>query len=132
MARKVPFAKLKFEDRLMQEINILLRRDFADPRLTMVSVTGVELSNDYAYATVSWDTFDKSKRGDAKAALEGLTSKLRSKLSQILEVRHTPALNFVYNAQFEEEHNIDLILKKEKARTTNPSNDDESEDGDEE
>lgn len=128
MARKVPFAKLKFEDRLMQEINILLRRDFADPRLTMVSVTGVELSSDYAYATVSWDTFDKSKRGDAKAALDGLTSKLRSKLAQILEVRHTPAINFVYNAQFEEEHHIDQILKKEKARTSNPSEmDDEDE-----
>lgn len=127
MARKVPFAKVKFEDRLMQEINILLRRDFADPRLTMVSVTSVVLSSDYAYATVSWDTFDKTKRGDAKAALEGLTSKLRSKLSQILDVRHTPAITFVYNAQFEEEHNIDMILKKEKDRGTASDNDDEDE-----
>lgn len=126
MARKVPFAKVKFEDRLMQEINILLRRDFADPRLTMVSVTGVELSSDYAYATVSWDTFDKTKRGDAKAALEGLSSKLRSKLSQTLDVRHTPALTFVYNAQFEEEHHIDMILRKEKTRATS-SDDDEDE-----
>lgn len=125
MARKVPFAKVKFEDRLMQEINILLRRDFADPRLSMVSVTGVTVTSDFAYATVSWDTFDKSKRGDAKAALDGLTSKLRSKLSKILDVRHTPAITFVYNAQFEEEHNIDMILKKEKTRTSNTDSDDE-------
>lgn len=125
MARKAPFAKIKFEERLMQEINVLLRRDFADPRLTMVSVTGVELSSDYAYATVSWDTFDKSKRGDAKAALEGLTSKLRSKLSKVLDVRHTPALSFVYNAQFEEEHNIDLILNKEKSRNKSLEEDEE-------
>ena len=109
----------------MQEINVLLRRDFADPRLMMVSVTSVSLSSDYAYATVSWDTFDKSKRGDAKAALEGLTSKLRSKLSKVIDVRHTPAITFVYNAQFEEENNIDLILNKEKSRTPSPEEDEE-------
>ena len=37
------FAKIKYEERVRDEINLALRREFADPRLMNVSVTHVEL-----------------------------------------------------------------------------------------
>lgn len=128
MARKVPYAREKFEEKLMQQINVLLKRDFADPRLQFVSVTGVELSKDYSYATIMWDTFDRSKRGDAKAAIDGISGKLRSKLSKTLDVRHTPHLTFVYNSQFDSENHITNLLKE---TAMNKDSDDEAEDFDE-
>lgn len=111
MARKSPFTKVKFEEKILQHINTLLRRDFKDPRLVLVSVTGVELSQDYSYAKVFWDTFDKSKRGDAKQAIEGIAGKLRAKLAENLNVRHTPSLKFEYNAEYEAQKHIDDLLK---------------------
>jgi ribosome-binding factor A len=77
-----------------------------------VSITKVELSPDYGYATVSWDTFDAHTRGDAKAAIEAAAGKIRSELAKTLEVRHVPSLTFVYDNQFEEEKKIMDLMKK--------------------
>lgn len=112
MARnKNPFKKDKYEERLVNLINELLRREARDSRLQFVSVTKVELSPDYGYATVFWDTFDSSHRGDAKKAIEASTGFLRTELAKKLEVRHVPSLTFVYDNQFEEESKIDRLLK---------------------
>lgn len=116
MARtKNPFKKDKYEERLVNEINGLLRTSMRDGRLKFVSVTKVELSPDYAYATVFWDTFDASHRGDAKKAIEASAGHIRSELAKTLEVRHVPTLTFVYDNQFEEESKIDKLLQSSQS-----------------
>jgi ribosome-binding factor A len=128
MARKSPFAKVKFEERMLQQINTLLRRDFKDPRLTMVTVTKVELSQDYSYAKVYWDTFDSKTRGDAKVAIEGIAGKLRTRLAENLNVRHTPSLKFEYNAEFEASQHIDDLLKGKSVPQDSMEEDDDLDD----
>jgi ribosome-binding factor A len=109
------FKKEKYEERLLNEINSLLRSSTNDGRLARVSITKVELSPDYGYATVSWDTYDSGTRGDAKIAIEASSGRIRSELAKVLEVRHVPALTFIYDNQFEEENKITELLKKERA-----------------
>ncbi len=115
MAKKNTFKKEKYEERLLNEINGLLRSTIKDARLSRVSITKVELSPDYGYATVSWDTFDSHTRGDAKAAIQAAAGKIRTELAKVLEVRHVPSLTFVYDNQFEEEKKIMDLLKSETA-----------------
>lgn len=111
MAKKNTFKKEKYEERLLNEINGLLRSTIKDARLSRISITKVELSPDYGYATVSWDTFDSHTRGDAKAAIQTAAGKIRTELAKVLEVRHVPSLTFVYDNQFEEEKKIMDLLK---------------------
>ena len=111
MARKQGHNRVVFEEKIKNEINLALRKEISDPRLQMVSITRVELSNDYSLAKVFWDTFDASKRGDAKKAFDGLSSRLRSILAKELNVRHTPALEMYYDSQFEDERNIESLLE---------------------
>lgn len=112
MARKAGSpGKSVFEERIKNTINSSLRGELKDPRFLMMSATRVELNQDYSAAKVYWDTFDSSKRGDVKAALEGVAGKLRSVLAKKLNVRHTPELSFVYDSQFEDEKNIERLLK---------------------
>lgn len=112
MARKGgSHSKSMFEERIKNEINSSLRGELKDPRLVLMSVTKVELNPDYSVATVYWDTFDSSKRGDVKSAIEGTSGRLRSLLAKKLKVRHTPVLNFVYDSQFEDELKIEALLK---------------------
>jgi len=117
MAKKNNFKKDKYEERLLNEINSLLRTGISDSRLQRVSITKVELSPDYGYATVSWDTFDSGTRGDAKAAIEAATGRIRSELAKVLEVRHVPSLSFIYDNQFEEEKKIMDLLKSNQSPT---------------
>ncbi len=114
---KNPFKKDKYEERLVNEINGLLRKSMRDDRLKFVSVTKVELSSDYAYAKVFWDTFDSGRRGDAKKAIEASTGHIRSELAKVLEVRHVPSLEFEYDNQFEEEKKITDLIEKSKSDT---------------
>lgn len=114
MAKKDNFKKIKYEERLLNEINGLLRAGTNDGRLARVSITKVELSPDYGYATVSWDTYDSGTRGDAKTAIESAAGRIRSELAKVLEVRHVPSLTFVYDNQFEEEKKIMDLINAEK------------------
>ena len=105
------FSKIKYEEKVRDVINVALRREFADPRLMKVSVTHVELTQDYSHAKVFWDTFDSATRGDAKEAIEATAGRMRKLLSTKMEVRHTPEIHFVYNSQFEDAIKIDKLLK---------------------
>ena len=107
-------SKLKYEELVRNAINSAFRRDLNDPRLTFVSITRVELSEDYANAKVWWDTFDSSKRGEIKEAIDHLKGKLRTLLAGRLEVRHVPELHFVYDSQYEDEKKIEQLLKGER------------------
>jgi len=108
------FSKIKYEEKIRDAINVALRREFSDSRLQNVSVTHVELTQDYSHAKVYWDTFNTQTRGDAKDAIESTAPRMRKYLAGKLEVRHTPELHFVYNSQFEDELKIDKLLKDSK------------------
>ncbi len=110
MKKKQNYSREKYQEKMVFDINTLLRRDFRDPRLSMITVTHVELSPDYSHAKVFWDTFDVEHRGECKAAIEGIAGKMRTKLAKLLEVRHTPQLHFSYNSQYEDEQKITNLL----------------------
>lgn len=105
------FSKLKYEEKVRDVINLALRREFTDPRLMNVSVTHVELTQDYSHAKVYWDTFNTATRGDAKAAIEATAGRMRRLLAEKMEVRHTPEIKYIYNSQFEDANKIDKLLK---------------------
>ena len=105
-------SKAKYEELIKNAINSALRRDFTDARLTMCTITRVELTEEYDYAKVWWDTFDSGKRGDIKEAIDGIRGKLRSILAAKIDVRHMPELQFHYDSQYEDEMRISQLLKK--------------------
>lgn len=106
--------KEQFEARILGELNTILRSRFNNPRLQFLSFTKVKLSKDYSIANVYWDTYDSSKKGDCKKAVESITGKLRSHLAAALKVRAVPELHIRYDAQYEAENEIERILQEEK------------------
>ena len=112
--QKNPFKKEKLQDQILAEINRILRTETSDSRLRFVSVTKVEVNKDYSVAKIFWDTFDSTKRGDAKEALGKSAGRIRSLLAQILTLRKVPAITFEYDARFDAEKYITDILEAEK------------------
>ena len=105
--------KVKFEERILNELNLILRQSLNDTRLQFASLTKVELSSDLSVATVYWDTFDPAKKDGISDAFDGTESKLRSSLARVLNVRHTPEIKLVYDQQYESEQAISEILGQE-------------------
>lgn len=114
MAGDKALKKEQFEARILGELNSLIRTRFNNPQLRFLSFTKVELTNDYSLATAYWDTYDASRRGDCKKALETIVGKLRSFLAQNLKVRHTPELRLKYDAQYDAEAEVEAILSEEQ------------------
>ncbi len=107
-------SKQKYDALIRNAINSAFRRAISDPRLTFVSITRVELTEDYANAKVWWDTFDSTKRGEIKEAIDHLKGRIRSILAERIDVRHVPELMFIYDSQYEDEKRITEILKGER------------------
>jgi len=117
LARKNSFSKHKFQEEIMNTLNLFLRRKASDSRLNMVSITKVELNKDFSVATVYWDTYDAHKRGDAKAAISAATSRMRRELAQTLNYRQAPELRVVYDSSFEDENFIENLIEEESSST---------------
>ncbi len=108
------FKREQYSGDILRVANSFLRSGLGDTLLSMASITKVELSSDYSVATLYWDTFDPSKRGDIKKSFDRITGKMRTHLARELKVRHTPSVAFEYDSQYEDESVIDKILKDEK------------------
>ena len=97
---------------LMTELGPLIESEIDDPRVDMVQVTHVRVSNDMRYARVYVSTLGSD--GERKTALEGLDSAkrfLRKQLSQRLgHLKRTPELTFDYDESAEKEMRIEKLL----------------------
>lgn len=107
------FNKEKYEEKFQLAITNILRRELADPRLQLMSVTKVDLNQDYSQAKVFWDTFDSTRKDEIASAVSSIGSKVRSELANKLKVRHVPEVVFIYDSQYEDEHRITQLLNKE-------------------
>jgi ribosome-binding factor A len=73
-------------------------RDLKDPRIGMVTVTGVRVTPDLQEATVFVSVLGNEKA--RRATLEGLTSArgvLQARINRELSLRRTPTLAFTYD-----------------------------------
>jgi ribosome-binding factor A len=97
---------------LQSSLSEILLRDVKDPRIGMVTVTGVELSSDLKHARVFVSTVgDEAAR---RRSLEGLASArpfLQSQAGKRLGLRFTPELRFVLDPSFEAADRMERLLR---------------------
>jgi ribosome-binding factor A len=73
-------------------------RDLKDPRIGLVTVTGVSVTADLAEATVYISVLGgERKRRATLAGLESAHGVLQSKIGRELSLRRTPTLTFAYD-----------------------------------
>lgn len=98
-------------NQVLRTLNELLRFESKDPRLSLVSLTAVELSRDLSVARVHFSLVDPS--GDpepVQTALESASGFLRGRLGREIKIRHVPELRFLHDDSAAEAQRIsDLI-----------------------
>lgn len=108
----------KVADQLQRELAVLIQAEVSDPRVGMVSVTGVKISRDLAYADVyvtvmgsvdgvsglapgitlqQASPLDKLEIEESIKALNNAAGYLRTLLASRLSLRITPRLTFHYD-----------------------------------
>ncbi len=82
-----------------QELAGLIRSEVKDPGLGMVTLTGVDLTPDYAYATVFFTVLpdDEATVSATRGALERAARFLRGQLGRRIRIHTSPELRFVFD-----------------------------------
>ncbi len=124
-------------EQIQRELAELLRKEVKDPRVQMITLTGVEVTRDYAHAKVFYTTLGSphpnlppegegtnasSPAGGGlrsglanKAVQEGLeraSGFLRSQLAHAMKLRITPQLHFVYDASVEYGAHLSQLIEQ--------------------
>ncbi|HXZ49850.1 MAG TPA: 30S ribosome-binding factor RbfA [Usitatibacter sp.] len=94
--------RARIADQIQRELAELIRLELRDPRVGMVTLTGVDLSRDQSHAKVYFTVLGPPSQ--AEAAQEGLAHAagfLRTSLAHRLTTRSVPELAFVYDESVE-------------------------------
>ena len=94
-----PNRALRVAESLHQELAELIRADVKDPRVGMVTVTSVDITPDYAFATV-WFTVlpdDDETVARTLAGLRAASGYLRSQIGRRVRIHTTPELRFQHD-----------------------------------
>lgn len=100
-------------DLLLETLSELVLREVKDPRIGLVTFTGIDLSPDLRNATVRFSTFGDAEAGaKALAGLQSAAGFLQGKAGRLLRLRHTPELRFVYDEGFDHADEIERLLRQ--------------------
>lgn len=83
-------------DEIQKELARLVQFEVKDPRLGMVTITGVEVARDFSYADV-WYSVLKGEPATSQRALESASGFLRTQVGRAVKLRVTPQLRFHYD-----------------------------------
>ena len=91
----------RLEVSILEELRSLLRDDVTDPDVEGVGVTAVALSPDYKNAKVHFVIRKGSDRAGIERGLQRATPFLRRRLADSIELKRTPDLRFVFEAEID-------------------------------
>ena len=117
----------KVGDQIQRELSEIIHRELRDPRVGMITLTGVDVSPDCAYATVYFSCLDNEHLPAAKAGLQRATGFLRSQLGKRIKIWTTPELKFVYDESVERGDRLSRLI--DSANRSNPAKAADPEDG---
>lgn len=122
--RSIPNRGLRVADQIQRDLAELIR-ELKDPRIGMVTISGVEVTPDYAHAKVFYSLLV----GDAKATGEALNEAagfLRNGLFKRLQIHTVPSLHFHFDRTTERAAEMSALIAK--ANSARVQDDDTTED----
>jgi ribosome-binding factor A len=93
----------------------ILLEESSDPRLDLVTVTGVEMSPDLRHANVFVTAHgDESRLADAMAGLDAAKGRIRTLLGGAIRMRYVPELHFRIDPAIDEASRISDAIRQER------------------
>lgn len=98
---------------LREVVSVLLQRQIKDPRVSMVTVTDVQMSPDLRNARIYYTC--PGEQGERDRAAEGLKRAagfMRAQVTRELNLRYAPDLRFEYDHSIEAVDHVNRLLRE--------------------
>jgi ribosome-binding factor A len=100
-------------DALQQAIAELLLREIRDPRIGMVTITGVRISPDLRHARVFFSRLgEERERAESLAGLRSASGFIRAQVTRKLGLRVAPEIVFEFDPGLEHAERVSELLKR--------------------
>jgi ribosome-binding factor A len=118
-------------DYLQRELAAVIQHGVRDPRVGMVSITGVDVSRDLRHARVYYTVMGIDSSEDASESTEVLNKAagfLRSQLSKSSNMRSVPQLRFYFDSSIGRGRELEDLIRRatDADRDIGLTNDDDS------
>jgi len=98
---------------VQQLLGEIFARGMRDPRIGLVTITGVKMSPDLREARVYWTVHgDLEQREHTAKGLDKARGFLRREIGAQLRLRLTPDLHFTYDEAIDRGERIELLIRK--------------------
>ena len=98
-------------DLMHHEVSTILLMDIKDPRIEMVTVTGVTVTDDLRHATVFYSVIGDEKRWkEVKQGLPSSKGFMKKELGRRVRMKYIPDIKFIEDRTLEQGERMDAIL----------------------
>lgn len=97
-SKTIPGRNLRLADQIQKDLAVLIQREIDISRAGLITLSGVELSADYAHAKVYFTVLGAEPEA-ATAALREKAGWLHSQLFKMLHIHTVPTLHFHHDVQ---------------------------------
>ncbi|TCL55861.1 ribosome-binding factor A [Hydrogenispora ethanolica] len=105
----------RISELIKEEFGSILRKDLKDPRIGFVSVTAVEVSNDYSHVKIFVSILgDETSKRSAMEGLESAKGFIRTELGKRIRLRHTPEVHIIADDSIERGSRIIELIEELK------------------
>lgn len=119
----------RISEQIRRELAELIRTELKDPRVGMISITGVEVSADYAHAKVFFSSMSGREHLDSVlAGLQKAAGFLRRELGRRITIHNTPQLHFVFDESLERGADLSKLIEQAVSISKTPDSPDSTED----
>ena len=109
-------------DQIQRELVELLRDEVKDPRVGMITITGVEVSADYGHAKIFFTVLAGVEHArETLQALQRAAGFLRTGLSHRLNLYSVPQLHFFYDDSIESGMRLSALIDQAVEQDRFPS-----------
>ena len=105
----------RLAEQIQREVAAIIDFKVKDPRKGMITITGVNLTNDLSLARIKYTAVDRAGNPDSETAqtvLEHAAGFIKHELAQVLRVRVIPELRFKYDDSMDKIRHIDGLINR--------------------
>jgi ribosome-binding factor A len=118
---KGPARSLRVADQIQRELAEIIRTELKDPRVAMITLTGVEVTADYSHAKVFYTLMGGAEqRAETEVGLKQAGGFLRSQIARRIKLHSIPQLHFVYDASVERGFELSRLIDEAVADSKEP------------
>jgi ribosome-binding factor A len=111
--RSIPNRSFRVADQIQRDLAELVR-ELKDPRIGMLTISGVEVSPDYAHATVRFSLL-VGDPAECEVALNEAAGFLRNGLFKRLSLHTVPTLHFEFDRTTERAAELNALIRSANA-----------------